>query len=198
MPNNRFLPGILLVFFSISSAAQPDTISSKVTYFNALYAGGLLAKKTNGSSLTASFVQGIRYKTISLGIGMGYDSYLDWRTLPVFASLNFDFAHIRQNAFFIQFNAGYSKAWIRVSENDQNVYDVKGGPLIHPLLGYRIRSNQFSLYFSAGYKWQNITYEQTSNWWMWAYPPIDGYPSMRYIIDRNIERFSVQIGLGFH
>lgn len=187
---SRILLSLIIVFSSFSVSAQPDSSFSKATYFNSIHAGGLLGKKGNGSSLTASIIQGIRNKNFAFGIGIGYDAYLEWRTLPVFGSLSYDFAGFRENAFFIQLNAGYSKAWNPLADNDQIVYDGKGGRYIHPLLGYRIHTDKFSLYLTAGYKLQRITYETPK--WIW------GFPTNKVTIERDIERLSVQLGFGFH
>lgn len=180
---------LILFFVSCSVLAQSDSTFSKATYFNSVHAGGLLGKKGHGSSLTASTIHGIRIKRISLGIGAGYDAYLEWRTLPVFGSVGYDFLPLRQNAFFLQFNAGYSKAWNPHSNDDQYIFDEEGGTFIHPLVGYRIHSNKFSLHLTAGYKFQNMVYEQTPRWWAW--------PGSKATVERDIERISIQLGFGF-
>jgi hypothetical protein len=64
--------------------------------------------------------------------------------------------------------------------------------MAHPLLGYRIRSEKFSLYFTAGYKFQNLEYEQSPKWWIW------GYTSSKTTVSRKLERLSFQIGFGLH
>lgn len=189
---SRILLSFIIVFFIFSVSAQPDSSFSKATYFNSIHAGGLLGKKGNGSSLTASTIHGIRNKNFAFGIGIGYDAYLEWRTLPVFGSLSYDFAGFRENAFFMQLNVGYSKAWNPLADDDQFVYDKKGGSYIHPLLGYRIHSHKFSLYLTAGYKLQRIAYEQTPKWWIW------GYPANKVTVERDMERLSVQLGFGLH
>ena len=186
------LLAFIVVFGTFSVSAQPDSSFSKVTYFNSIHAGGLLGKKGNGSSLTASLIHGVRYKNSSFGIGIGYDAYRDWRTMPLFGSVSYDFARIRNNAFFIQLNAGHSKAWNPLEDQEQFVYDEPGGRFIHPLLGYRIHTQKFSLYMTAGYKLQRLAYEQTPRWALW------GYSGHRVTIEHDIERLSVQLGFGFH
>jgi hypothetical protein len=190
MRNNLLLLAFL-VGSSFSVFAQPDSTASKISYFNSFHAGGLFGKKGSGSGESFSTIHGIRFKRFAFGIGVGYDAYQEWRTLPVFASVTYDFLKLRDNAFFIQINAGYSKAWYPLEEEDQFTYDRKRGPCAHPLIGYRIHSNKFDLYLTAGYKFQGINYLQTPRWWNWA-------PGSKITVGRDIERISIQLGFGFH
>lgn len=181
---------LVLLVGSLSASAQADSLVSKATYFNSVYAGGLLAKKGNGISLSASTIHGIRKNRLASGVGIGYDVYIDWQTLPVFASVGYDLSKPGKNDFFIQIMVGYAKAWVPETENSWYVYESKGGRIIHPLIGYRIHSNQFSLYFTAGYQWQRISYEEKIRGW--------DNPSSRVTIQREIQRISVQLGFGLH
>lgn len=188
---SRILLSVIIVFSTFSSYAQSDSASSKAHYFYSIHTGGLFGKKNKGSTFTASFIQGIRYKNVSFGVGVGYDAYLDWRTLPMFGSLNFDFDRVKSNAIFIQLNAGYSKAWNPVTGNEQFIYDAKWGRYIHPVIGYRIHTPKFSLYLTTGYKLQRINYEQTPTWW------IGRNSANKVTVERDIERLTVQLGFGF-
>ena len=142
--------------------------------------------------MSLSTIHGIRHKRFALGIGLGYDVYQEWRTLPLFGSLAYDFFRYRGNSFFIQLNGGYSKAWYSLADEDQFTYKEKGGIFLHPLVGYRIYTPKIDVYLTAGYKFQRLTYDQTPKWWAW------GYPRNKITVDRDIERLSIQIGLGFH
>jgi hypothetical protein len=73
--------------------------------------------------------------------------------------VSYDFLPLRGMAFFMQLNAGYSKAWYPPEDQDQVTYDHKRAACAHPVLGYRIHSNKFNLYLTAGYKFQAINYE---------------------------------------
>lgn len=182
---------ILFVSGSFLASAQSDSTRNKISYFNAFHAGGLFGKKGNGSGESFSTIHGIRLRKVAFGIGVGYDAYQEWRTLPVFASFTYEFLAIRYNAFFIQLNAGYAKAWYPLEEQDQFTYDRKRGPCAHPLLGYRICGLKFDVYLTAGYKFQAINYVQTPEWQSWN-------PGSKYYISRDMERISIQLGFGFH
>ena len=183
---------VWLVTASCYSIAQSDSIVARPVYFYSIHTGGLFAKE-NAPSLSISTIHGMRHKRIAVGLGIGYDVYSEWRTMPVFASLSYDMSHsARPNAFFIQLNTGLSKAWVPDLETGDFDFKEKGGTMVHPLLGYRIRTEKFNLYFTAGYKFQILQYEQSPNWWIW------GYTSSKTTVNRKVERLSIQIGFGLH
>lgn len=185
--NRLFLVAGILIF-SFSVCAQADSSSAKVSYFISLHAGGLLGKKGNGTSLTSTFTNGIRYKRLSAGVGIGYDAYIEWRALPVFASLGLDVARIGSSAFFLELQGGYAKTNPWANEEPLR-YKQQRGSFFHPVAGYRTTSGNLTVYFVAGYKMQDLTYEISPTWW--------GGWGVKNIVKQDIDRFSIQIGIGF-
>jgi hypothetical protein len=182
----------VILFLSHPLFPQSDSTFSGLSYFLSVHSGGLFGKKGNSSSLSTSAIQGIRYDRLALGVGVGYDAYMEWRTLPVFVSVGYDLFSRRAGAYFLQMNTGYSRAWNPLANENQFTYSEEGGFFVHPVLGYRSQHDKFSLYFTAGYKFQDLTYEQTPNWWVW------GHPAGKVTVDREVQRLSVQIGIGLH
>jgi hypothetical protein len=179
---------VLILLLPFSSFAQSDSVSARPHYFFSVYSGALLAKKGNGTSVTTAIIQGIRYKRFAIGAGVGYDAYLDWRVVPLFLSTAFDLISGVNNSLFIQINGGYCEAWNRTANEVQFTFEEQRAMVFHPSLGYRIQSQNMSVYLSAGYKFQSIRYDQTPTWVGWG---------TKTTIDRNIERLSVLIGFGF-
>jgi hypothetical protein len=187
---NKSVLLITLAFISYGALGQQDTSAAKAPYFFSIHTGGLLAEWTQGSSFTTSFVHGIRLKKFAIGAGVGYDAFAEWRTLPVFARVNFDFASVQTHRFYLGIDAGYSKAWWPGQEASEFIIHEKGGIFYHPQVGYRLGAGDVRVYLSAGYKVQHIIYDQDPRWWIW------GYPSTRQSVERTIGRLSVQIGVG--
>jgi hypothetical protein len=189
--SNKAIVLVLLSFAAFSSAAQADSSASAKSWFITLHSG-ILADKAGGggSAVTATLVQGVRYRRLSIGIGAGYDVYAGWQTLPVFAGAGYDLLRRGNNAFFLQLNAGYSKAWANTNEVVQMRFKGEGGFFYHPAVGYRIREGRVSLYLSAGYKFQQLNYEQIPVWSTW------GIGGVRTYVQRNMERVSIQMGIG--
>jgi len=205
----RLIINSLLLFagFSVVSPAafSQDTISAKpseITYFNTLYSGGLIGKSGLGTTTTFSLINGIRFKSLSLGLGLGYDSYIKkyndftgepgtrWKVMPVFVSLASDIVNVKTNAVFMQLNTGFSKMW--VGENTNSAFeltDIKGGLMVNPLIGYRIITDKYSLYFATGYKWQKNQYNYHTIWW-------SGLENTE--VTETMERMILQIGIGIH
>lgn len=184
-----------LVSSSLSLLAQTDSGSvakKKVVYFNNFSAGGLLGESGYGTGVTLSTTHGIRLNRLAVGAGVGFDSYMDWKTIPVFGSVSFDFGKIRRNAFFVQFNAGYSDASRVKPEEWLTDYREYGGEMICSMLGYRISTEKFSIYMSAGHKFQKAHFSYNVEPWSSFAPS----PSQR--VEENMNRLVVQIGFGLH
>ena len=181
---------------SFSSFAQSDTSAepkkANIVYYNNLLAGGLFGEQGQGSGFAVSTTHGVRLNRFALGAGVGFDSYNDWKTVPVFGSINFDFAKVRSNAFFVQFNAGYSKAE-RVLQNEWiPVTRAYGGAMYNSLVGYRIVAQKFSLYIAAGHKFQRTHFSSSAEPWSSYYPA-----PIRHV-EESINRVVAQIGFGLH
>lgn len=185
---NRVVFASIVFLISFSAAGQSDSTLSEISYFMSMHSGALLGKKGDGTSLTASTVHGVRYKRLRLGVGIGYDAYNEWRTLPVFASGGYDLISKREAALYVQFNTGYSRAWNPFKDEGQFIYEEEGGVFFHPLVGLRLGDGKMKMYCSAGYRIQNLTYEQTPRW-------MSGV-RRKITVDRHMERLSVQIGIG--
>ena len=184
----------LLLCVSSQIVAQSDSSSiskRRIFYFNSFLAGAIFGKSESGSGPSLLMTHGVRINSLALGAGVGFDSYLDWKTLPVIGSVCFDFAKIKQNALFILFNAGYSNAW-RIKGEDP-IFDqhVRGGATIQSMAGYRIKARQFSLYIAAGHKFQKV--EQSYNPTPWS----SGTGS-KITIEESMNRMVVLIGFGLN
>ena len=184
----------LFLCVSCQLLAQSDTTSiskNKIVYFNNFLAGGIFGKAESGSGPSLLMTHGVRMNRLAIGAGVGFDSYLDWKTLPVIGSIYFDFAKIKQNALFILFSAGYSNAWRIKGEDPILDEHARGGEMINSMVGYRIKANQFSLYISAGHKFQQVqrSYNPT---------PWSSVPGSKVSVEENMNRMVIQIGFGLH
>jgi hypothetical protein len=188
---SRVLIVFAIFFTSFPALGQSDSLHSGSSYFLSIHSGGLLGKKGHGSAMTVSLIQGVRHKRFAFGAGVGYDSYAEWRTFPIFGSVTYDLSKVSSNKLFIQFNAGYSKAWNPTRGEFGLRYEDKGGPIFHPLFGYRIQKGNIALYMTVGYRFQRLTSEWTERFWGWGNSP------NKFTERRDIERLSVQIGFGF-
>ncbi len=184
---------------ALSTQGQSDTISSssekKIRYTNSFLAGALLGKKGNGSYTSITTIHGIRYNRLAAGLGTGYEGYTDWRVLPIFGSVSYDFVGIKQNSFFVQVNGGYSIAYHTAEREDYQEYERGKGKTFSGLIGYRIKANKFSIYISSGYKFQRIKYSYSPIYWWDSSGELD---PPKTTVQRDMERFIVQIGFGLN
>lgn len=183
----------LVCNFSLFAQGDSTAVSPrKIIYFNNFLAGGLFGEQSQGSGLSLLTTHGIRMNRWALGAGVGFDSYLDWKTIPVFGSMSFDFGKVKSNAFFLQFNAGHADAWRINKEDIYADYRQSGGKMISTLVGYRITKERFSLYMLAGHKFQQTHFSYNPEPWSSFAPQSSVY------IEESINRLVVQIGFGLH
>ena len=175
---------LLLLLASVAAQAQSDSSAGKASWFFIVHSGVLLGKKGYGTSATVSAMQAIRYERFAFGVGVGYDAYYDWNTLPLFAGASYDLSKSKKRSMFVQMNTGYSTAWNPAADGVQIDYAEDGGFFHHPFVGYRVKHGKVSIHFTAGYKWQRLT-------WSWL------YPQSKTTIQRDIRRMSVQMGIAF-
>lgn len=186
--NCSLLTALLITLFSYSVSAQSDTTSQERSWFFSLHSGALLGKPGNGTSVSVTVMPGIRLDRLAMAVGAGYDTYAAWKTIPLFAGLGYDVFRRRNYTLFVHFNAGYSRAWNSLPAEMSSDYKNEGGYFYHPFIGCRLREGNIYLYFSAGYKFQNITYEHAPRW---------GWGSgVRTSVKADMQRFSVQFGIG--
>ena len=101
-----------------------------------------------------------------LGAGVGFDTYVGWKTLPLFGAVSYDIAGTKNtHAIFVEFQYGYGFAWYTVPANQQHPTDVNGGQVFAILAGYRVRYHNLRVAISAGFKQQSsTTIYETDNW----------------------------------
>lgn len=168
-----------------------DTLKTKgeVHYFLEVVCGPWIGKKKAGVDFTSSIVQGVRYKRLFGGVGVGFDTYDYWRMVPVYGTLGFDVARLGEHAIFL--NAGLGHSFTRdpsLEENQAYSFEEEDGRNFHTSLGFRVAtSDHWRIYFVAGYKHQRLRYTERWNW---------GGPEMWRTSTVVIERFFLQIGIG--
>lgn len=152
-----------------------------------------MGKDGQGTGLTTSLINGVRVNRIALGVGIGYDGYKNWNTVPVFGSASFDVAKIKRNAFYLQMNVGYAFA-SRILPDDGVVNDYReyGSQMINAMAGYRLRADKYQLYIQAGHKYQVAHYSYN------PLPPWSSEWGPRVSVEEELNRFVVAIGFGFN
>lgn len=198
--------GILYVAgSSVLAQSNPDSVAQnkKVEYFF-YFQSGMLAgcnECSRGKEITFSgaTVHGIKVgKRTRVGVGLGYDSYYGWNTMPVFGSASWDL-FAKKNAFFVQFNYGGAlKTW-KYSPYDEYGYQrSEGKRMVNPMVGYRIRYHDASIALMVGYKYQKITsYYEYQNY-IWD-------PNTQTTLtepvgsseERSINRFMISLAVGW-
>jgi hypothetical protein len=188
-----------------AEAPGDSTISDKfIEYFFNVQVGALIGCSDCISekevSFTASTVHGITVgDKFRLGGGIGFDSYLDWQTMPIFASLSWDLLGTKNtNALFLQFNYGFALPWRTEHLWEVQQTGVDGGQMVYGMAGMRFKYHDLRLSFSIGGKVQALSsYFETPNY----YVDINGNPvqgtSSKTSIEETMKRLAVTITIGW-
>lgn len=179
----------MLLFNTVNGQDSSLIQKPNIKYWNSFATGILSGGDNKTLTATLTTTHGVAMQRWRLGAGIGVEGYDGWRTVPVFGSLSFDFGKIKNNALYIQTNAGYAYGHrLGRIEGVANEKD-EGGLMFNPMLGYRMESERFNISIAAGYKLQRVEYSFD---WIW------GWPYMSTDMSEEFNRFTFQIGVGFN
>ncbi len=192
-------------FSNVFAQNEADSIAAKkkLEYFFYIESGMLVGCNECGRGKEVTFsgatVHGAKIgKRTRVGVGLGYDSFYGWSTVPLFGSASWDL-FAKKNAFFLQFNYGGTlKTW-RYTEYDEYGYQQsKGGRMVNPMVGYRIKYHDASIALMVGYKYQKITstYEYENYFWNPATQSSVAEP-IESSEKRSINRFMISLAVGW-
>ncbi len=193
--------------FAGREIVERDTAAMKrrINYFFTFGMGSMIGcsqYKTTGKvvSFTASTVHGVRIgKRLSLGAGIGFDSYENWKTMPLFGAAYWDLFG-NKNKVFLQLNYGYAFPSINNQAREYGFKKEVGGKMVNPSLGYRINYGDIRLSFSVGYKFQRVFSNYEYPTWstcIWCdFAPRAGSPSTKDV-RTDIRRFVIDMTIGW-
>src|SRR6478735_1049019 len=151
-----FLLAILVWRPTMGQSANSDSTFRKSTlnYFFSVQYGALIGDEV---TFSASTIHGVTLaKKLRLGAGIGFDSFKNANTTPVFGSVSLD-VFGKKNVLFIQSTYGWAPfAWSPSLKNEYGYDKTKGGEDFSIMLGYRIISGDVRIALLAGLKHQQM------------------------------------------
>lgn len=150
-------------------------------------------------TFSGAMVHGIKLnKRARLGLGIGYDSFYGYNTVPIFGSASWDL-FAKKNAFFLQLNYGAPlKTWKYTPYDEYGYVKTSSGRMINPSVGYRIRYHDASIALMLGYKFQKIKalYEYENYVWN---PTTQQYlpDPIGSTVTQELNRFIVSLSIGW-
>ena len=192
-------------------AVFKDTVSGEkfIQYFFNFSLGPLIGctdclgnkEVTFTTSTTHGITVGKKFRT---GLGIGYDSYYRWNTMPLFASASWDvFGTRNTNALFVRFDVGYA-----VPRRKEEPWDyggggsttgVNGGRMLTLMVGYKIKYHDMTISMSVGGKFQNVSYyvETPSYYYTWEGILVEGTSPHRTTVSEEMSRFMTTVAIGW-
>ena len=181
--------------------------ANPIAYFFIIQTGTLVGcndcSKGKEFTFSAATIQGITIgRRLRTGIGLGFDSYQNWQTLPIYGMVSWDLiGNKNRNAVFVQMSYGWAHPWF-VKDGAYASYvadpfsSVEGGRMINPQIGYRINYYDLKLTVAIGYKFQQIHYKKPG----YFYPncPQCDFPQLSFDeITQDMNRVQLVIGIGW-
>ena len=172
------------IYYTPIAPPAPATVERKVSIFRdtsqrvqrvAYYFDigmGMLtgcADCVNGRELTITMAttHGITWgRKTRIGGGIGIDTYLGWKAVPLFGSVSYDLVGTKNtHAVFVQGQYGWGFTWRDTLPYELAPTEVKGGAMFAALIGYRVKYHDLRIAMSTGYKQQTaFTVYETDTW----------------------------------
>ncbi len=175
-----------------------------ISYFFNIQSGVLIGCKNcnfkNEVTSTVATTHGITIgNKLRVGAGIGFDTYANWQTRPVFGSVSWDlFGSRNKNAFFLQFNYGWSNP--TANRSTFNGYQkIDGGRMVSTLAGFRIRYHDLKIAIGIGSKYQLIkaSYQYPSYYYDFRGMPIIGGTPNSTTLRQGLNRVAITMSVGW-
>lgn len=150
-------------------------------------------------TFTSSTLHGITLgRKLRVGLGVGFDSYDSWQTLPLYGSVSWDLLGTKNTqALYLQFDYGWSAAWRQRDQFEYGFTDSGGGKMYNALVGYRIKYHDLKIGLAIGSKSQQVYtyYESPSYYYNSEGILVQGAPN-RTTVKKEMSRliFSLSVG----
>ncbi len=176
----------------------------KFSYFFKVQSGVLIGCREcsfkNEVSVSAATIHGVTIgKKLRLGAGVGFDSYQNWQTFPLFGSVSWDlFGNNRRNALFIQLDYGSAKPKANGLAYSRPYQDFVVGRMVSTQLGYRIKYHDLKISLAIGSKYQriNASYQYPSYRYDFRGTLLIGTPNTT-VLRESINRVSLMMAIGW-
>jgi hypothetical protein len=187
-----------LLFLTFQAAAQNDLPDSSrlsqdrthgAKYFSEYLSGGMISDNNSGTNFSFSTVHGAEFGRLGVGIGLSYDSYGQWSSVPVLAVFKAEIGKIKSSSVYLQLAGGYGKLWYKQTDDEYLNYTSKRSNKIEALLGYQIATEKLKVYITGGFRSQQLYYSQAPRWWFDS-------PNQS-TVTRTINGLVLQLGVGF-
>jgi hypothetical protein len=171
------------------SSSSNQTKTHHFKYFSQYAAGGMMSNDNGDVHFTFSTVHGATFRQFGVGLGLSYDSYEHWNSLPLLLVVNTELVKAKHSSFYLQLTGGYGKLWYNETDNESMNHHAKRSNKVEVLAGYKISSQKIKVYISGGFRSQELHYTQAPRWWRGGSPG-------ESTVTRTINGVIIQLGVG--
>lgn len=173
------------IYYTPIDRSAPATVERNVRIFRDTTQGGRrigyyfdlgmgmltgCAECANGRefTITMATTHGITWgRKTRIGGGVGFDTYVGWKTVPLFGSVSYDLVGTKNtHAIFLQGQYGWGFTWRDTLPYEVPPADQKGGIMLAALIGYRIKYHDLRIAISTGFKQQRASSIYETDTWI--------------------------------
>ena len=147
-------------------------------------------------TITMATTHGIIWgRKTRIGGGVGVDTYLGWKAVPLFGSVSYDLAGTKNtHAIFVQGQYGWAFTWRDTLPFELTPTDQKGGVMLAALIGYRVKYHDLRIAISTGFKQQTAASVYETDTWIMneAGEMVKGTPN-RTTVETTMGRASLNL-----
>jgi hypothetical protein len=178
----------LLLGQCVLTHAQQANSSNKLRFRSTNQIGFLSGEAS--TELQLQTVNGIQYKTYSMGIGVGLDYYKE-RSVPLFLNVQKNLLQ-KPSTPFVYADGGYHFAWPKEKAEEWIRKDVEGGLYYDLGIGYRFPTFRTgAIHVSLGYNVKQMSEKINQNLWRSSFPLPEDFQRFDY----TLRRYSFKMGL---
>ena len=195
---NKAIASLIFLLLGISPCFSQTKKAPNKFVFHSINNMGLLEGQV-GSALQLQTINGVRYKSWFVGLGVGLD-YYRYRTIPLFVDIRKEFGK-KQDKFFVFGDAGMNFYWKRDKDPKQFYTndEFKNGFYGEMGAGYKIKIYQnYQISMSVGYSSKKLEEEGQYGFLNYPiYPQIIPTEYSTNRIDYRLNRLVIKIGVEF-
>lgn len=192
MKNYLFVILFCTITTILFAQQKKDSLQTKLK-FATVEQVGLLAGNS-ASSAGVQLINGVTYKKIFVGLGIGLDYYL-YRGFPVFADVRYHLTQ-KKNTLFLYADGGIHLPWQRKEVNNVQA-KLRNGFYTDVGFGYKLmQKNGNALVMSFGYTHKKVSEERKEFIWLPVVWDLN-IPEQTVKYHYGLNRIAIKFGLMF-
>lgn len=192
----RFLMLAFTLFVVEAFSSDTLTTQTRVRYSFSLQVGSLVGKQQATAALgVTNWFTWQRVTRARAGVGLGWENYEGWQTVPLSLQMRFDLSKKKKNPWFVY--GGFGRSWARLVPDYRPFnFERDDGGLVYAFgIGKSVRYEKMELSFQIGQNVQRVSWEQTDWFRPWFSTLLRDSYANRTNIEMTLRRVAFTISV---